>query len=215
LIDFVLFQAVFALIPIGWLLLIAVPAYLAFQPHKPAPVAYLSARSRYGPILLAVVFALASAPILAMSLHLYDPVGQIRGDSPQLAQGDPLRLWTAVGTVLITGLAAGIVGTPAVRRSAIAGGILTFVVALLVGIVVLPFPAAMTGTPVGAEVFCLDSCSLLIDSRSPSTLMDLIFYGWAPFYEPVAVGMLALGVAAWTYIVRTDFVPARKAAATL
>ena len=85
---------------------------------------------------------------------------------------------------------------------------LTFVIALLVAIPALPLLPAMLGENVGVGRVCLDGCwALTTTNNLRDGLFSDVFFMLAPFYEPVPVLILAVGVGVWTYLVRGFQIP--------
>jgi hypothetical protein len=206
-----LFALFLALLPSAWLLLIVLLAYLANEPmslKRQAWGAGMTAERRYGPILLALAFGLVTLPVVAASLHLFNPAQPLWSDSEFLPLDDDRRWSTAMSGVLVAAAVAGAIGSAAVRMHAKAGAVFTFLIALIVGIAALPILPAILGERVGAVLFCLDGCNAIITSNEPATgLRAVLAFGWAPLFEPVVVGVLAIGVAIWSWVVRTFFMP--------
>jgi hypothetical protein len=157
-------------------------------------------------LLVAAGIALLSIPILAPTLGLFDTVKGISSDTPTLPTDD-IRRWTTVaGCAVPSVLVAATLGAAAVRRHRLTGGIFTFLVALGVAIAAMPIVLALLGQHLGAEKFCLDGCSAIIESGNPASgLIADVFYGWTPLFEPMPLATLALGVSVWTALVRTFF----------
>jgi hypothetical protein len=201
------------LIPGAWLLMAFLLAFLVNQPRGPQQWGTgMTAELRYGPVLAAVVLALAALPVVAVSMSLFDPTQPIWSDTIKPLPFNDMRRWSsAMSGVLAASLLAAAIGTWAVRTHVIAGSLFTFLIALTVGITALPLLPALLGQRVGAELFCIDGCNPIVSSEDPTTgLRAVIVFGWAPFVEPVVVAVLAVGVALWAWVVRTFFMPTRE-----
>jgi len=137
--------------------------------------------------------ALTLAPTSAADYMFDQPI-------PATALGQ----WSAAASAaFISALVAGRFGGKVVRRHAIAGACLTFVIALLVAIPALPLFPAMLGENVGVGRVCLDGCwALTATNNLGYGLFSDVFFMLAPLYEPVPVLTLAVGVGVWTYLVR-------------
>jgi hypothetical protein len=156
--------------------------------------------SRHRPAALALLLALVSLPLVALTLEPTS-AGDYQGlPIPATALGQ----WSAAASAaFISALVAGRLGAGAVKRHAVAGGCLTFVLALLVAIPALPLVPAMLGESVGVGRVCLDGCWALTGTNNLGDgLISDVFFMLAPFYEPVSVLTLAVGVGVWTYLVR-------------
>lgn len=156
---------------------------------------------RAKPMLFALALATISLPVVALTLGVTPGDAKLPHDG--LAPTDLARWSAAASAVLLSAAVAGTVCASVVKRHAIAGACLTFLVALLVAIPALPLLPAVLGQNVGAGFLCLGACS---DVTTTSNLIsgvsaDLAF-PFAPFLEPLPVLALALGVAAWTRLVR-------------
>jgi hypothetical protein len=157
--------------------------------------------SRYRPTALALLFALVSLPLVALTLAPTS-AGDYMRDQPIPATA--LGQWSAAASAaFISAMVAGRFGGKVVRRHAIAGSCLTFVIALLVAIPALPLFPAMLGENVGVGRVCLDGCwALTATNNLGDGLISDVFFMLAPFYEPVPVLTLAIGVGVWAYLVR-------------
>lgn len=210
-----LFVLFLALLPGAWLLLVVLLALLANAPRSLKQRGWgtgMTAARRYGPILLAVAFALVTLPVVAASLNLFNPAQPLRFDSESLPLDDDRRWSTAMSGVLVAAAVAGAIGSVAVRMHAKAGAVFTFLIALIVGIAALPILPALLGERVGEVLFCIDGCNAIITSNEPASgLRAVLAFGWAPLFEPAVVGVLAIGVAIWSWVVRTFFMPAMDA----
>lgn len=201
----------FAAIPASWGLIVVVVILLVWPTLLSQPLrtgtTYAQTRMGFlGPLLAAAGIALLSIPVIAPSLRLFDTFDGVRQDTPNLPVDDIRRWLAVVGCAVPSVLVAAMLGAPAVRRHRVIGGVFTFLVALGVAIAALPFALTMLGPNLGAEVFCLDSCSAIIQSGSlASGLITDIFYAWAPLFEPTSLVTLAVGVILWTAIVRRFF----------
>jgi hypothetical protein len=148
-----------------------------------------------------LVLAAISLPLVALTLGATPGDAKLPDD--RLAATDLGRWSAAASAVLISAAVAGTICASLVRRHAKVGACLTFVVAFLVAIPALPLFPALLGQNGGTGFVCLGACS---DVSTTSNLMtgvsaDLVF-PFAAFLEPVRILALALGVAAWTKLVR-------------
>jgi hypothetical protein len=172
------------------------------SPRLAAITGSLLAR-RSGPTVLAVLFALVSLPIVALTLDAVDSTAGQFSYGKQIPATDLGRWSAAASAVLISAIIAGTVGAPLVRRRAKIGALVTFHLALLVAIPTLPLLPALLGQHVAAGVLCLDGCSgVTYTNNLLGGLYADLFFMLAPLFEPVPVILLALGVCIWTPIVR-------------
>ncbi|MGA3031090.1 MAG: hypothetical protein ABSE58_10245 [Candidatus Limnocylindrales bacterium] len=157
---------------------------------------------RYRPIALALLLALVSLPLIALTLGPTSAGDYVHQDQPIPVTA--LGQWSAAaGAAFFSALVAGRLGAGAVRRHAILGAFFTFVIALLVAVPALPLLPAMLGESVGVGRVCLDTCWALTGTNNLGDgLWSDVFFVLAPFYEPVPVLTLAVGVGVWTYLVR-------------
>jgi hypothetical protein len=155
-----------------------------------------------GPTALALLFALVSLPLVALTFGAVDSIGDI--GQRNWAPATTLGQWSAAASaVFIPALVAGTIGGFAVRRHARIGAVLTFMLALLVAIPALPLLPALLGQNVGVGVMCLDRCGPVVSAiHLEWNLWADGFFWLAPFVEPVPILILALGVGGWTRIVR-------------
>lgn len=159
---------------------------------------------RSGPTTIAVLFALSSLPIIALSLGAVDTTGDATFFENGRIPATGLGQWSAAASaVLFSAVIAGTVGAPLVRRHAKLGALVTFHLALLVAIPALPILPAMLGQNVGAGVLCLDMCQAVSNTNNllSGSYADLFFY-FSPFFEPVPIATLIVGVGLWTPFVR-------------
>lgn len=169
----------------------------------PRSLALMASTSWWAPPLVATALALISLPLVAHSLSILDTSTAVSSSSPFLADSDPRR-WTAgAGSVVLSALVAGAIGAPAVRRRLVAGALFTFILALITAIAAFPIVPATAGDHVGEVIFCIDSCSAIINSSDPSSgLHAAPLFAWAVLSEPIAVAVLAAGVSLWSLLVR-------------
>jgi hypothetical protein len=171
-------------------------------------MAWIPWRAR--PTVLAVLFATAAWPIVALTFGAIDPV---RTTGPSPVPASALAQWSAAfGGVMAPALVAGSIGGVAARRHAILGGVLTFVLALFVAEVAVLFLPAWLGENVGFH--CLagaapggPQCDVAYTStRLPATVGDLPSLGLVlplvPVIEPIPTLLLAVGVGIWTPALR-------------
>ncbi|HEX7491038.1 MAG TPA: hypothetical protein VF337_04985 [Candidatus Limnocylindrales bacterium] len=154
-------------------------------------------------VLIAVLLAAVLLPLVALSLTVFDTSHAFQVDGPSLPFADSRRWTSTVPAVLMSALVAGAIGTPVVRRRAVAGAALTFCMALIVAIAVFPVVPALLGERTGMVGFCLDGCTAVVDSADPSSgARAAVFFAFTPWVAPVAVAALAVGVGCWTVLVR-------------
>jgi hypothetical protein len=163
----------------------------------------------YGPTLLAIFLALLSLPFVALSLDAAEyGAASGYGVSPVHVPGGDLGRWAgAFGAVVAAALVAGTIGAPWVRAHAIRGALFTTLAAWVVGITALPVLPVLLQVnrngDLGFGMLCLDSCGPLIHTRDAlSGLGEVELFWLGPIGEPVAFGLLVVGVAWWTRVVR-------------
>lgn len=162
------------------------------------------------PTALALALALPSWPVVALTLGAVDPSRYVGGGEPPASS---LGQWSAAaGAVLFSALIAGTLGGLLVRRQAIMGGVVTFVLALWVAQATATVLPLALGEHVG--VACRSALGPGMSSGSPCdpiiTTTNALDFGYdllragylwlAPFAEPIPVLTLAVGVIAWTTI---------------
>jgi hypothetical protein len=155
------------------------------------------------PILLALLLAMVSWPVVALSLDL--------SDSPSIGH------WIgALGAVLAASLVGGIVGAPLVRADALRGGFLTLSIAWIVAIATLPVLPVLVGWTDGGElgfgcytIIVGTGCHHAVTAGAIEGGVGPAFAFWiAPLVAPVPFGALLLGIVYWTRQVRS-WVPDR------
>jgi len=153
-----------------------------------------------GPTALALLLALLSLPLVALSLGVTPGAAR---ENEALSASDFGRWSAAASATCISALVAGTIGAPAVRRHARIGALFTFTLALLVAVPALPLLPVLLGQSVGAGFVCIGACSDVTSTRNlmAGVWADLFFPG-ALFLEPVPVLTLAVGVGLWTRLVR-------------
>jgi hypothetical protein len=168
------------------------------------------------PTLLAVFFAILSLPFVALSLDAaeYGAASGYGVHPVHVPDGDLGRWAGAFGAVVAAALVAGTVGAPVVRVHAIRGALFTTLVAWVVGITALPVLPALLhlnrNGDLGFAMLCLDSCGPLIHTSDAfSGLGELKFFWLGPIVAPVAFGLLVVGAASWTRVVRR-WIPKRE-----
>jgi hypothetical protein len=148
------------------------------------------------PIALALLFALVSFPLVAMTL------GVIEGNQP----ATPLGPWPAASAVFPAALVASALGGHTIKSRPLIGGLFTFFAALIVAIAFVPLLPALLGQNIYAGCVSLTSgpCgSYVVDSTIPASgLSAALLFILAPLSEPLPVLILAVGVSLWTYLVR-------------
>jgi hypothetical protein len=162
-----------------------------------------------GPTLLAIFFAVLSLPFVALSLDAAEyGAASGYGASPVHVPGGDLGRWAgAFGAVVAAALVAGTIGAPLVRAHAIRGALFTTLAAWVVGITALPILPVLLHVnrngDLGFGMLCLDSCGPLIHTRDAlSGLGEVKLFWLGPIGAPVAFGLLVVGVACWTRVVR-------------
>jgi hypothetical protein len=161
------------------------------------------------PLLLAVLFALLSLPLVAMSLDAaeYGPASGY-GVHPVAIPGDDLGRWSAAfGAVLAASLVGGAIGARWVRAHAILGALSTTLIAWIAGIAALPvMPALLHQNRAGYMGFveiCLDSCGSAIHTDDAlNGVRELYLFWLGPLAAPVPFVALVVGVVCWTFAVR-------------
>jgi len=165
-----------------------------------------------GPTALAVLLALLSLPLVAISLDAvqappgsdYDSRGFFDGcHFPVVALSlIDLGRWTAAaGAVLAAALVAGTIGGLIVRRHAKLGGILTLLLAWEVAIAALPLLPWLFHLDVALG---FGGCGKPLE---PNDGLRLAGYGLIPFsqlYQPVPFVLLLVGVIVWTTLLRSS-----------
>jgi hypothetical protein len=147
------------------------------------------------PILLALVFAMVSWPVVALSLA-------------RPSEGGP-GLWVGtLGAVAAAALVASTIGAPLVRANALRGSLWTILIAWVVAIATLPMlPIVLGWNDAGSLGFgqvCIDGCMPAITTESMTSGLAEIPWCWlSPLVAPVSFGVLVLGVALWTNLVRS------------
>jgi hypothetical protein len=153
------------------------------------------------PTGLALLCALISLPLVVPTLGIFSGHCSNGEVVPASVVGQSSA---AIGAVFIPALVAGTIGGYVVKRHAVIGGLLTFVLALLVAIPVLPLLPAMLGQDVAAGYIAMD-CSGATGTQDLSVgLFADLFFVFAPLAEPGPVLILAVGVSIWTYLVRAS-----------
>lgn len=164
------------------------------DPSAFGPLIQLPPWSR--PIALALLLALASFPLVAMT------VGVVEANQP----ATPFGPWLAASAVFPAALVASAIGGHITKRRPLSGGLFTFLTALIVAVAFVPVLPALLGQNMfaGCVSFTFGPCgSYAVDSTIPASGLwaDLSFI-LAPLSEPLPVLILAVGVSLWTYLVR-------------
>jgi hypothetical protein len=151
------------------------------------------------PILLALLLAMASWPIVGLSLDL--------SDSPSIGH------WIgALGAVLSAGLVGGVVGAPLVRANAVRGALLTLTISWIVASATLPVLPVLVGWNDGGAlgfgcytIIVGTGCHHAVTASGiEGGVWPALDAFWAaPLVEPVPFGALLLGVMYWTRQVRS------------
>jgi hypothetical protein len=176
-------------------------------PEMPPTVLRIVAGS-FGPTALALLLALVSLPLIALSLDVvaYQPGLPLGTQGNEVSLVDLGRWSGAAGAVFGSALVAGTVGGLALRRNAVIGGLVAFVLAWMVSIAALSLLPALLNLNVGFSYFCLDSCGPALSSSNPTDGFFLAIMPWALmmsiFMAPVAFITLGVGVVAWTRLLR-------------
>jgi hypothetical protein len=172
-----------------------------------------------GPTVLAVLLALLSLPLVAISLDAVQAPpwagamncrgGLIDSREPCIYDGLPLAdlgRWSgAAGAVLAAALVAGAIGGLIVRRHAKIGGLLTALLAWEVAIAAIPLlPATFHLDVAFAHA---EGWMPLIRSTEPTSGLSAAAPWWvliSPVYEPVPLVLLLVGVVVWTKLLRRN-----------
>jgi hypothetical protein len=171
-----------------------------------------------GPTVLAVLLALLSLPLVAISLDAVQAPpgvgamncrgGLIDSREPCIYDGLPLadlgRWSAAAGAVLAAALISGTIGGWIVRRHAKMGGLLTVLLAWEVAIAAIPLlPATFHLDVAFAHA---EGWMPLIRSTEPTSGLSAAGNpSWvliSPLYEPVSLVLLLVGVVVWTKLLR-------------
>ena len=172
-----------------------------------------------GPTVLAVLLALLSLPLVAISLNAVQAPpwvdamncrgGLIDSQEPCIYVRLPLAdlgRWTgAAGAVLAAALVAGAIGGLIVRRHAKIGGLLTVLLAWEVAIAAIPLLPAMFHLDVAFAH--AEGWGPLIRSTGPTSGLSAAAPWWvliSPLYEPVPLALLLVGVVVWTKLLRRN-----------
>jgi hypothetical protein len=165
---------------------------------------------RVRPAALALVLALVAWPIVAITMNAAYPVHDVGG--PELAVS-PLARWSAAASaVFISAVVAGPIGGILVRRNVIGGGLATFAMALAVAVASWPLLPMLLGQQLGtacessfAPGFSSSPCDpFLTTANLANDLQAVPFFWLAPFAQPVAVVILAIGISVWTAALATS-----------
>ncbi|HEX7544729.1 MAG TPA: hypothetical protein VF361_07990 [Candidatus Limnocylindrales bacterium] len=205
-------MAWFGAIPLVWMAFLASvvvvlqsrgskPAYPTWNLPMPASRPKIAGFDRR-PVLYAVGMALLSLPFVAAGLSLFDGGTAGTGYPVALAMSDSRRLLCAAPPVLVSACVASSLGAIAVRRQAVAGFVITLVLALVVAIGVLAAVLALNPQQTEEGRFCLDSCAAILGPGASGPGLAIAFLAWSPLEEPLPVGILIIGVLAWTLLVR-------------
>jgi ABC-type branched-subunit amino acid transport system permease subunit len=161
-------------------------------------------RALVRPTAFALLLALVAWPLVASTMTAVHPVYDVGG--PELP-ASPLARWSAAASaVFISALVAGPIGGIAVRRNAIGGAMLTFVLALMVAIASVTLLPMVLGQEIGvacesaiAPGFSSSPCDPNITTRNLANDLQAVPFFWlAPLAEPIPVLILAVGVSVWT-----------------
>jgi len=165
------------------------------------------------PMLLAVLFAFVSLPIVALSMNVADYRLGLGSDLMpiQVSVTDPGRWEGAFGAVVAAGLIAGTMGALLVRANAMWGGLLTIVIGWVVAIAALPVLPVLLSSNHGGALGFGSACPIgpgtcraaITASDAASGLKQVLFFWLAPLVEPIPFVVLVCGVAYWTRMVRS------------
>jgi hypothetical protein len=165
------------------------------------------------PVLVAILFALVSLPVVALSLNVADYGLGLGSDlNPiQVPAGDIGRWEGAFGAVLAAGLVGGVIGSALVRVNALWGGLLTLLIAWVVAIAALPVLPVLLGANHGGALgfgsFCPigpGTCHAAITASDAVSGVKQVWLFWfAPLVAPAPFAALLLGIAYWTRVVRS------------
>jgi hypothetical protein len=137
--------------------------------------------TRLGPVLLALGLAILSIPIVAGALMNTGAPGYY--ELPDPAFGDVLVL-AAVACLASAGL-AGVIGGAVLRQHRVLGPLVAIGLAWPIAVTLVPLVANALGIHYQAVVFCLDSCSVEIDSAKP-------FSGIAAVAGTIQMGVMTI-----------------------
>jgi hypothetical protein len=161
------------------------------------------ARRRFGPVLLAVLFALISLPVVMLEVPGYDPATFTGSPgSPRLSLLDPAVLLASIGAVLAAAFVASAVVTALARGYATLGAVCVIPIAWMTAIFALPVLPALLGLPYGTAMVCIDACNLQI-TRAATGFQAFVQGFWlSPMFAPLTLVSLAVGAVIWGRIVR-------------
>ena len=163
------------------------------------------------PVLLALVLAWISLPVVALTLNVAVVHGNDRFDRvTQVPLLDAGRLTGVAGAVTASALIAGAIGPRFVRKSALGGFLATTTVAWIVAIGALPvLPVVFGYNYAGSLGFATGQDQLSghwFSAVSTGSILDgvgsALFFPLGPFAAPISFALLCVGVAFWTYCVR-------------
>ena len=160
-----------------------------------------------GSVLLAMLFGLIALPAVMFGVTGYDVSGRDEIAFPPLA---PAVVFASIGAVLASVLVAAPIGAFLVRRQVVVGALTTIPLAWLVGILTLPVLPSLLGYSYGAVRICFSSCyawmaglgggvEVLTTDARPSGVLAVAI---SPFYGPLPLLALVIGVSLWAPIVR-------------
>lgn len=160
---------------------------------------------RVGPTTVAVLLALISLPLVVLTFDAVDiSAGGHFYPGTVAPASEPAQWAAAASAVLLSAVVAGSIGAVAVRRNAVGGAILTFLLAWLVAVPALAVLPALLGQHVGAGcVYMSDGpCEWAVTSENLFTgIWSDRFFFFTPFMDPLPLVILAVGVAVWTWLV--------------
>jgi hypothetical protein len=147
---------------------------------------------RPGPIAVALLLALVSTPLAALSIWAAS-TGTVNSPRQPVDYLDAVLM--GLVAVLVAGLVAGALGGAIARHRPVAGLVVAVFVAWPVAIAMLPFAAALYGIEYGGVWICFDACSPGIRGDSLSSGIGTYLFSFViGVLGPVEVGVLLLGI---------------------
>jgi hypothetical protein len=158
----------------------------------------------FDPTLLAVLFAVVSLPVVALTMPVW-------AHGREVSAADPARWAAAAGAVLVPAVIMGTIGAPIVRWHGVMGGWLVLTLAWMMAIVVLPVLPVLLNLDYGGTLsfgsynlgfVAADRAGFTADGAAAG-LRSVLLFPVAPMAAPMPCVLLVLGVAYWTRIART------------
>jgi hypothetical protein len=158
----------------------------------------------FDPTLLALLFAMISLPVVAVTMPVW-------AYGHQVSAADPARWTAAAGAILVPAAIVGTIAAPIVRWHGVMGGFIALTLAWVLALVMLPvLPALLHLTYGGTLGFgsynvgfvAADQMGFSVDDAAAG-LRSVLLFPIAPLAAPGPFLSLVLGVAYWTRVVRT------------